>query len=376
MATKSGGSTRPAPPGQVVLVLQGGGALGAYQAGVYQALHEAGIEPDWIIGTSIGAINGALIAGNRADERCARLTAFWDGITRDIPPAAAWWLDAGRSLTHLETVTHGIAGFFEPNPRAFLGVHTRLGIEDAGYYRTVGLRDTLRELVDFTELNSQQCRLSLGAVSVDGGKMHYFDTRDGALDIRHILASGALPPAFPAVAIDGKAYWDGGIYSNTPVEAVLDDKPRRSSTIFAVQLWNPSGPEPESIWQVLGRHKEIQYASRASSHLLRQEQIHRLRHVIRELVSRLPDGAHEDPAVKQLASYGCATRMHLVTLTAPRLPDEDLNKDIDFSRASVNARWESGYRAARRVLQEQPWQKQGDFLDGIVIHHAGAGGMT
>jgi len=220
---------RPAPPGQVVLVLQGGGALGAYQAGVYQALHEAGIEPDWIIGTSIGAINGALIAGNRPDERCRRLTAFWDGISRDPPPAATWMPDAGRSLAHLETITRGIAGFFEPNHRAILGVHALLGIEHAAYYRTAGLRDMLLELVDFTRLNSPQCRLALRAVSVDGGKMRYFDTRDGPLDIRHILASGALPPAFPAVMIDDKAYWDGGIYSNTPVEAVLDDKPRRQA---------------------------------------------------------------------------------------------------------------------------------------------------
>lgn len=355
-------------PGQVVLVLQGGGALGAYQAGVYEALCEAGIEPDWIIGTSIGAINGAIIAGNRVEDRCARLAAFWDAIAREPPAAATWWPLAGSALANLETFSRGIPGFFEPNPRALWGPNARLGVEDAAYYSTTALRETLRELVDFEQLNARQCRLSLGAVSVDGGELRYFDTREERIGLGHVLASGALPPAFPAVKLDGKAYWDGGIYSNTPVEAVLDDAPRRDSLIFAVQLWEPSGPEPETISQVLARHKEIQYASRASSHLRRQSQIHRMRHVIRELANRLPEGFRDDPAVMQLASYGCATRMHLVTLRAPRLVGEDASKDIDFSRRGIDARRKAGYAATRRILEHQPWRDAGDLLDGIVVH--------
>ena len=357
-------------PGQVVLVLQGGGALGAFQVGVYEAMHDAGIEPDWVIGTSIGAINGAIIAGNRAEDRMARLTAFWDAVCTDSPAAYPWWPGADRAMANLGVFMHGVPGFFEPNLQALWNMRTRLGVERASYYDTAALRATLLDLVDFGRLKEKQLRLSLGAVGVAHGEMRYFDSRDTDLGLDHVMASGALPPAFAAVRIDGDAYWDGGIYSNTPVEAVLDDNPRRDSVIFAVQLWNPRGPEPQSLLEVLGRQKEIQYASRARSHLRRQDQIHRLRHVIRELARRLPGEARDDPGVRQLESYGCATRMHLVNLLAPRIEGEDLNRDIDFTGTGVRARRAAGYAAARRMIEQQPWQREGDLLDGIVVHDA------
>jgi NTE family protein len=362
---------RDALPGQIVLVLQGGGALGAFQVGVYEAMHEAGIEPDWVIGTSIGAINGAIIAGNRAADRLERLTAFWETVCTDSPAAIPWWPDAGNAMANLGVFMRGVPGFFEPNPQALWGMRTRLGVERASYYDTAALRATLLGLVDFGRLKEKQVRLSLGAVGVAHGEMRYFDSRDADLGLDHVMASGALPPAFAAVRIDGEAYWDGGIYSNTPVEAVLDDNPRRDSVIFAVQMWNPSGPEPESILEVLGRQKEIQYASRAQSHLRRQDQIHRLRHVIRELARRLPDTVRDDAGARELESYGCATRMHLVNLLAPRLEGEDLNRDIDFTSAGVRARREAGYAAARRMIEQQPWKREGAPLDGIVVHEVG-----
>ncbi|MBI4291354.1 MAG: patatin-like phospholipase family protein [Betaproteobacteria bacterium] len=355
-------------PGQVVLVLQGGGALGAYQVGVYQAMHEAGVEPDWIIGTSIGAINGAIIAGNRVEDRFARLAAFWKGLERERHAALPWWPPAGNPLANLATLTHGIPGFFAPNPQALWGLQAQMGAESAAFYVAAPLRDTLLDLIDFDLLNSGKVRLSLGAVGVADGEMRYFDSREENIELEHVMASGALPPAFPAVRIDGELYWDGGIYSNTPVEAVLDERPRRDSLIFAVNVWNAAGPEPETILQVMGRHKEIQYASRAKSHLERQSQIHRLRHVVRELASRLPESMKDDPEVAKLASYGCATRMHLVRLVAPRVQGEDLNKDIDFTSAGISARWDAGYAAARRMLEREPWQQSGGFLDGIVVH--------
>ncbi|MEX1993187.1 MAG: patatin-like phospholipase family protein [Steroidobacteraceae bacterium] len=358
-------------PGQVVLVLQGGGALGAFQVGVYEAMHEAGIEPDWVVGTSIGAINGAIIAGNAGADRLARLTAFWDQACNDLPAANRWWPDAGNAMSNLGIFMHGVPGFFEPNPQALWGMSARLGVERASFYDAAALRKTLLELVDFGRLKEKQVRLSLGAVGVAHGEMRYFDSRHTDLGLDHVMASGALPPAFAAVRIDGEAYWDGGIYSNTPVEAVLDDKPRRDSVIFAVQLWNPRGPEPESLLQVLGRQKEIQYASRVRSHLRRQDQIHRLRHVIRELAGRLPEKARDDPATRELASYGCATRMHLVNLLAPRIEGEDLYRDIDFTCAGVRARRQAGYAATRRVIEQRPWRRQGDLLDGIVVYEAG-----
>lgn len=357
-------------PGQVVLVLQGGGALGAFQVGVYEAMHAAGIEPDWVIGTSIGAINGAIIAGNRAADRMARLTAFWDTVCTASPAANPWWPDAERALANLGVFMRGVPGFFEPNALTLWDLRARLGVERASYYDTAALRATLLGLIDFGWLREKHVRLSLGAVGVAHGEMRYFDSRETELALEHVLASGALPPAFAAVRIDGEAYWDGGIYSNTPVEAVLDDNPRRDSVIFAVQLWNPSGPEPQSVLEVLGRQKEIQYASRARSHLRRQDQIHRLRHVIRELARRLPGDAHDDPGVRELESYGCATRMHLVNLIAPRLEGEDFTRDIDFTGAGVRTRRAAGHACARRVIERQPWQREGAPLDGIVVHDA------
>ena len=356
-------------PGQVVLVMQGGGALGAYQVGVYQALHEAGIEPDWVIGTSIGAINGAIIAGNRPENRLPRLEAFWDSVEHralvELPRAIA---DFSNTFARWSTLAHGIAPFFVPNPGSWFGPHMPLGVEGASYYRTAPLAGTLQPLVDLDYLNRRDVRLTVGAVNVNNGEMRYFDNRDERLGLEHVMASGALPPAFPAIRINGEPYWDGGIYSNTPIEAVLDDKPRRDSLIFAVHMWNPDGPEPETLWQVLGRHKEIQYASRARSHIARQKQIHHLRHIIRELAKHIPDGARTSAEVRELASWGCGTTMHVVRLVAPRIDGEDHTKDIDFTSAGIHARRQAGYAATRRMIQRAPWNALVDPMEGVLIH--------
>jgi len=182
------------------------------------------------------------------------------------------------------------------------------------------------------------------------------------------MASGALPPAFPAVRIDGDLYWDGGILSNTPTEAIFDDNPRRDSLIFAVHMWNPMGPEPESVWEVLHRHKDIQYSSRVASHIARQRQIHKLRHVVSELVKLMPEDARNRPLVKDLAEYGCLTRMHVVQLLAPRLDNENHTKDIDFSAAGIRLRWEAGYADTIRALRREPWNDACDPLEGVILH--------
>lgn len=303
MATKRAKTTAKADPsalglpGQVVLVMQGGGALGAFQAGVYEAMHEAGIEPDWVVGTSIGAINGAIIAGNSPQDRLPRLRQFWEMVASGAASAAHWNAFGMGNLMHqLSTVSHGIPGFFAPNPASWFGPHTPLGVGAAAYYSTAPLRRTLAELVDFGRVAAGGPRLTLGAVNVRSGRMRYFDSRDGALKLEHVMASGALPPAFPAVMIDGEPYWDGGIYSNTPIEVVMDDNPRRDSVIFAAQLWQQEDTDPQTILDVMARLKDIQYASRAASHTARQRQIHHLRHVVRELGRRLPDGVRAQAA--------------------------------------------------------------------------------
>jgi NTE family protein len=366
----------PKELGQIVLVLQGGGALGAYQVGAYQALHQAGVEPDWVIGTSIGAINASLIAGNAPERRMERLQDFWSRIQHGPwREFLSTWPGSGPLATNLTTLAQGIPAFFKPNPPAFLGFHIPLEPESAGYYDTSPLARTLSELVDFDRINGSATRLTVGAANVRTSEMRYFDSRDMDLDVRHVMASGALPPAFPAVRIDGDLYWDGGILSNTPVEAVFDDNPRKNSIIFAVHIWSPQGAEPDTIWQVMSRKKDLQYSSRAVSHIARQKQIHRLRHVIAELVRRLPEREQQTAAVRELAGYGCLTRIHVVRLTAPPFQGDDHTKDIDFSPRGIRRRWEAGYVDTTRVLELAPWAGDFDPMEGFILHEAGPGMM-
>jgi NTE family protein len=360
----------PGLPSQVVLVLQGGGALGAYQVGVYEALHKAGIEPDWVIGTSIGAINAALISGNHPEDRLDRLNAFWHRVEQRRPPAGLFdWMGLGNLLPNMNTVTLGIPGFFTPNALVIGGSKAEVGVETASYYSTAPLRKTLGELVDFEYLCKCKTRLTVGAVNACSGQMRYFDNRNEELRVDHVMASGALPPAFAAVRVDGEPYWDGGLYSNTPIEAVLDDKPRRDSLIFAVNVWHQAAPEPASIWQVMSRQKDIQYASRADSHIARQKQIHRLRHVIRELHKQVPASRQNDARVKELASWGCGTTMHVAHLLAPPIVGEDHTKDIDFTSAGIQARRGAGYADAQRLIERSPWKSAAaDPIEGVIEH--------
>ncbi|HJV11693.1 MAG TPA: patatin-like phospholipase family protein [Burkholderiales bacterium] len=371
MRNKGTYAVTPALPGQVVLVLQGGGALGAYQVGVYEALHEAGIEPDWVIGTSIGAINAAIIAGNKPQDRVTRLCELWACFQQ--PPQL-------QALQYFSTYVRGIPGFFSPRMPAWGVWQANVGLDAASYYTTDPLRETLASLIDLDVLNHARPRLTVGAVNVKSGELRYFDSRDGALGLEEVMASGALPPGFPAIRVQGQAFWDGGLYSNTPLEAVLDDNPRRDSVIFSVTVWQPTGHEPESIWQVMAREKDIRYATRDDSHIARQRQIHRLRHVIRELEKELSSERRHSPKCRELASWGCGTTMHVVRLLAPALDGEDYMKDIDFSAAGIRFRREAGYADARRMIERAPWNARVDPMEGVVVHElsartAAAGGL-
>lgn len=355
--------------GQITLVFQGGGALGAYQAGVYEALHEAGVEPDWIIGTSIGAINAGIIAGNRREDRLENLKAFWARVRHPAPVTSLSSLPfLGSTFAAMNAITSGLPGFFTPNPMAFMGPKMPLGADNAGYYSTAPLEKTLAHLVNPDLLGSQKIRLTMGAANVSSGEMRYFDSREDALTIRHIMASAALPPAFPAIRIDGELYWDGGILSNTPVEAVFDDYPRRSGIVFAVHLWRRQGEEPGSIWDVANREKDLQYASRAVSHIKRQRQIHRMRHTISTLAGKLSNEALADPEIAALAKQGCKTKMHVVRLLAPRLTNEDHTKDVDFSPKGIDARWQAGLADMRAALSAKPWLDPHDPHEGLILH--------
>ena len=356
--------------GQIVLVLQGGGALGAYQAGVYEALHESQVEPGWVIGTSIGAINGAIIAGNPREQRIDRLRQFWEQVAYRGSATSGWLPVLDEWLRNMSIMTRGIPAFFAPRPGALFGIHPADVMEPAALYSTEPLRETLLSLIDFGYLNSKETRLTVGAVSVGSGRMRYFTNRDAPLDVDHVMASAAFPPGFPSVRLEGESWWDGGIYSNTPLEAVLDDHPRRDSVIFAVQLWPTHGREPKSVWQAMSRQRDIQYSSRAESHLERQKQIHRLRHVIRELEQYIPTDQRDAPEVRELLGWGCGTTMQVIELDAPRLAGDDLHKDIDFSSSGIQRRWAAGYENTARMLEKAPWREAPDPMEGIAVYRS------
>ncbi len=365
---------RPKLPGQVVLVFQGGGALGAYQAGVYQALHEIGIEPDWVVGTSIGAIHAAIIAGNEVGERYDRIKEFWARLERKPQWHETLFGErAAATAAYLATLTQGINGYYSPNHAiAFGGLHAPVGVERAAFYTIEDFRKTVAGVVDFARIDGRQTRLTVGAVNVRTGKMHYFDSRNIPITLDHVLASGALPPGFPAIRIDGDPYWDGGLYSNTPIEVVFDDNPRRDSVVFTVQIFPISGAEPASVMQVLSRQIDIQYASRADSHIPRQEHIHQLRHMVRELVRMLPEDKRNSPEVKEMAGYGCGTFMHIVRINANPPPDEDYLREIDFTTSGINRRWLAGYEDTMRTLERRPWEAPIDPMVGVAVHDSDA----
>ncbi len=361
---------RPDIPGQVVLVLQGGGALGAYQVGVLRGAargrHRARLGDRHLDRRDQRRADRRQRAGNTGWIDCA---TSGRGSSRDQRTTRSCSGPGSSNISaNLATVTRGIPAFFTPNLAGWMSSHSPLGIEAAAYYTTAPLRETLSELIDLEHCDEHKIRLTVGAVNARNGEMRYFDSRQETLGIDHVLASGALPPAFPAVRIDGDPYWDGGIYSNTPIEAVLDDKPRQDSVIFTVNMWNPEGPEPESLWQVMGRTKDIQFASRATSHIARQKQIHHLRHIIRELSKELPAKTRNSPKAKELASWGCGTTMHVARLVAPKLEGEDHTKDIDFTPAGIRARWQAGYADTKRMIDRAPWTAPVDPMDGVVIH--------
>jgi NTE family protein len=293
-------------PGRVVLVMQGGGALGSYQIGVYHALHEAGIEPDWVIGTSIGAINGAIITGNEVVDRVERLQEFWGQLDGRVP----------QPWSQLAPLLVGVPGFYQVNPALAWGVDASVGIERAAMYLADPLKKLLSTIVDFDLINSGKTRFTLGLTTVQTGQMRYFDNSQERIGLEHVLGSSALPPSFPAVLIDGEYYWDGGVYSNSPIEVVFDEDPRVSSVVFAVQNWPTRGPRPETLSHAFMRQKDILFGTRSKTHIRRQAQLHRMRRIIRELIDMLPQEQKNSPRAKELAGWSCTTTMHLVEINA------------------------------------------------------------
>ncbi len=341
---------------KVALVLQGGGALGSYQAGVYEALASSEYLPDWVAGISIGAINAAIIAGNAPGNCVAQLRSFWDKITAP----SAWWPSDLRGplaswqqkASALSALMFGQPGFFAPRV-----MHDWFSPEKPiSYYNTDALRCTLERLVDFDRINNaKEMRFSVGAVNVRTGRFCYFDSEEITIRPEHVMASGALPPGFPPIEIDGEHYWDGGLVSNTPLQYVLDYYPRRSRLCFQVDVFQGYGQLPTNLEEVSERDKDIRYSSRTrvNTDIFREK--HEVRHAINELHKLLPNDIARTEQAKWLYSFGCVTEMDIAQLIYRPFAPHGASKDYEFSRETMNARWEQGMSDASTTLCAAPW---------------------
>jgi NTE family protein len=357
-----------------VLVLQGGGALGSYQAGAYQALCHFDFEPDWVAGISIGAINAAIIAGNEPAKRVARLKEFWQTVS-----SAATWVPAAKGDRSLynETsaafiATFGARGFFAPRiPPAPLWPEG--SPEAQSYYDTAPLRRTLERLVDFDRINDLKCRLSVGAVGVTSGNLKYFDNVEfnklgKRIGPEHIMASGALPPGFPSVVIDGEHYWDGGIASNTPLDYVLDTETKNDLLIFQIDLFSARGLLPRSLLEAAEREKDIRYSSRTRMATDKNRQIHNARKAVRDLIDKLPGHFMNDPSVAYLREAAKENTVTVVHLIYRSKNYETSSKDYDFSHVALVEHWEAGVRDVHRSMQHKEWLERPQSGETMVTY--------
>lgn len=357
----------------IVLVLQGGGALGAYQAGVYQALHEHDLVPDWIVGTSIGAINAALIAGNPQADRLHRVKAFWDRVSHPDAMDMGQVSDSLRQsniwFNTLDTVMRGAPGFFRPRLFSGFPLGMQVPAEEASFYDTRELKETLTQLVDFDYLNAPGgIRLTVNAVNVRSGELAHFDSLTGQLCAEHVRASCSLPPAFSPTRIDGQLYWDGGLYSNTPLESVLNEMPGSDTICFMVDLWSAEGPEPVTMDQVNTRQKDVTFASRSRRHIEDYVVTHSMQRKLREMYARLPPDSRTAQDEADLLALGCDATLHIVRLPYSGRDWHMAAKDVNFSTGSIEWRWDQGYRDAMRALTHAGWLRHVSDDTAVVVH--------
>lgn len=381
-ATRKSASTRTrslrtpnVPHGQfdrIALVLQGGGALGSYQCGVVEGLMEKNIEPDWVAGISIGAINSALIAGNAPAERLEKIRGFWETICQPAVPYLSadllrqmveWGGDETRRLFSgfeaVRTMIEGKKGFFVPRgPTAWLGLSSH--IEDASFYSISDLKVTLERFVDFDRINHGDMRVSVGAVDVESGDFEFFDNQEGPcqqhLRPEHFMASGALPPGFPPVEINGRYYWDGGLVSNTPLSRIVEGARAHSTLVFQVDLWSATGPLPKSIYDAQERMKDIQYSSRTRTITDSMRKDQKNRRLLKDLLALIPESVKRQHDVCQMAEKLASTHQYgVIHLVYSDKSWEGHSKDYEFSQLTMLDHWSSGLADARQALSNESW---------------------
>jgi NTE family protein len=368
--------TRNRPPFEcIALLLQGGGALGAYQAGVYQALAEADLHPDWVAGISIGAINSAIIAGNPPEERVAKLRAFWEGITAN--PLFDWTAavdhltprgDIARGffnqMSAAWALVGGAPGFFtlrQPGP----WLHPAGCLEATSFYETTLLKGTLEQLVDFDRINSGEMRFSVGAVNVRTGNLVRFDNAKRTIRPEHVMASGSLPPGFAAVEIEGEHYWDGGLISNTPLQWVFEHEQRQDTLAFQVDLWSARGEFPGDLAEVTTRQKEIQYSSRTRASTDQFKRYQKLRCALASLLEKLPADLKASEEAELLRSVANRKVYNIVHLIYRSKHYEGHSKDYEFSRLTMEEHWRAGYHDAVRTLRHEEVLERPSHLEGV-----------
>ncbi len=354
-----------------VLALQGGGALGAYQAGAYETLCEAGHVPDWVAGTSIGAINGAIIAGNPPDRRVPRLREFWERVSSLL---LGWpFAEDGNfrrffnETSAVLSVARGVPGFFDP--RVPPAVVMPQGTPEAlSVYNTEPLRETLNELIDFDLLNTGAVRLSIGAVQVLTGNMKYFDTAKQWVGPAHVMASGALPPGFPPIVIDGEPYWDGGLLSNTPLEYVLERSGlRKDMCIYQIDLFSAKGSMPENLFDIGQREKEIRYSSRTRLSTDTFREMQTIRRAIRNLRTKMPQEFASNPDWQLLDSVSCDAAITIVLLIHRRAAYWTQSSDYEFSRYSMEEHWLAGRQDVERTFNHADWKNRERPEEGVNV---------
>jgi NTE family protein len=360
----------------IALLLQGGGALGAYQAGVYQALFEANLAPNWVAGISIGAINGAIIAGNAPEQRVDKLREFWESVTTDTfqytpdifkslmtsnEPERKWL----SQMSALRSIFFGIPGFFTP--------HMLPWLEPKGSKKAISfcdiapLKSTLEKLIDFDRLNNCEIYFKVGATHVASGDFVNFNNQDTKIGPQHIMASGALPPGFPPVEVDGEYYWDGGLISNTPLQWVFENKNYRDTLIFQVDLWSADGEFPQNMAQMMTRCKDIQYSSRTRANTDRFQETHALRHAIATMLEDMPEALKNRPEMKLLKANADSKVYNIVHLIYHNKAYEGYTKDFEFSRLSMEAHWKSGYEDTIHTLKHPEVLQPPHNKEGIAV---------
>jgi NTE family protein len=371
-------TSSPTTQTQTALLLQGGGALGSYQAGIWEGLEAAGIYPDWIAGISIGAINGAIIAGNPRETVVDRLRQFWTQVSSSVTPfplledmlESTW-----KQLAATNTLSFGVPGFFRPRMTPpfswFSAVDATLS-----YYDSSELRSTLERLVDFDRINAREMRLSLGAVNITSGNFVYFDNHKTRIGPEHVMASGALPPGLPPIAIEGEYYWDGGLVSNTPLQYVIDEDGPHSLLAFQVDLFSARGPMPRNLMEAAEREKDIRYSSRTrlNTDVLKQREL--MGAAARRLAKKVPASLRNDPDLALLLSQADVPAMTIVHFIYKSKHEDTFSKDYEFSRASVLAHWEAGRADAAASLKHPLWVNREPPRPGSVQVLDLAGGGT